>query len=217
MIAAFMVWWWFGPCDRKIFFDGMFGSLVGGFITAVVTLGLIWLGMEQLEGLADTAKAQARTTAADFILRRVDLFFRAETRALFHLVEDDYLVFEQKDPFRDSFFRVNEEKIGGSGLPNQVQEKLLKEHIYSTYEVDDLLLGPLEDLGSLEADEAKLISFDQIYEFFSWYLCRTWENKYIQCYVEGARNERKGARDLYQHLESLAKCCAKREAEEPER
>src|ERR1700687_4088995 len=67
--VALATWCFLGPGDRKVFFDGMFGSLVGGFITAIVTLGLIWVGLSQLEGLNDTTSEQARTTAADFILR----------------------------------------------------------------------------------------------------------------------------------------------------
>jgi hypothetical protein len=50
---------------------------------------------------------------------------------------------------------------------------LLEKKVYSTYEIDDLILGPLEDLGSLEAEPAQLLlTFDLIYDFFSWYICR---------------------------------------------
>ena len=85
---------------------------------------------------------------------------------------------------------------------------------YSTYEIDDLILGPLEDLGSLEAAKEKLVSFDLIYDFFSWYICRIWGNEEIQRYVRDARSERKGAEDLYTRLESLAERCRQRESAE---
>jgi hypothetical protein len=82
ILSARLLWFWKGPGDGKVFFDGMFGGVVGGLITAAVTLGLIWLGLEQVEDLAETASDQARTTEADFILRRTDSFFRAKTRRL---------------------------------------------------------------------------------------------------------------------------------------
>jgi hypothetical protein len=86
-----------------------------------------------------------------------------------------------------------------------------KKRVYSTYDIDDLVLGPLEDLGSLEADERKLLSFDLIYDFFSWYIGRTWGNEEIRRYVHGARTEREEAGDLYEHLQSLAERCEQRE------
>jgi hypothetical protein len=74
---------------------------------------------------------------------------------------------------------------------------LAKKRVYSTCEIDDLVLGRLEDLGALEADERNLISFDLIYDFFSWYIRRTWGNEEIRRYVHGARTEREEAGDLY--------------------
>jgi hypothetical protein len=64
-------------------------GIVGGLIIAAATLALIWVGIEQLQGLT-------RTANADFILRRTDQFFRPETRTLLHLIEDGYLLFEEK-------------------------------------------------------------------------------------------------------------------------
>jgi hypothetical protein len=89
-------------------------------------------------------------------------------------------------------------------------------HAYSTYEIDDLILVPLEDLGSLEASQEKLVSF-LIYDFFSWYICRIWGNEEIQRYVRGARAEREGANDLYKRLQSLAERCGERERAEGSR
>jgi hypothetical protein len=171
--VALATWCFLGPGDRKVFFDGMFGSLVGGFITAIVTPELIWVGLSQLEGLNDITSEQARTTAADFILRRTDRFSQPETRRLLHLIEDGYLIFEEKKPLRDSCFLVDQATIQTSGLHEVIKQTLLEKKVYSTYEIDDLILGPLEDLGSLEAEPAQLLlTFDLIYDFFSWYICR---------------------------------------------
>lgn len=102
-------------------------------------------------------------------MRRADEFFRSETRALFHLIEDGYLLFKEKTPLRDSYFLLDEQKI--TCLHEDIKNQFLKKRVYSTYEIDDLVLGPLEDIATLE--EKKRISFDLIYDFFSWYICRT--------------------------------------------
>jgi hypothetical protein len=198
-VLGVAAWSYWGPLD-----GAMFGGIVGGLIIAVATLALIWVGIEQLQGLTKTANA-------DFF-KRTDQFFRPETRTLLHLIEDGYLLFEEKKPFRDSYFLVDENKITGSGLHDDIKKTLLaNKPVYSTYEIDDFILGPLEDLGSLEADERNLISFDLIYDFFSWYIRRTWGNEEIRRYVHGARTEREEAGDLYEHLRSLAERCEQRE------
>jgi hypothetical protein len=214
VLALGVPWFLLRPVDAKIFFDGMFGGIVGGLITAVVTFALIWLGIEQLQGLgetarkqAETAAAEARTSDADFILRRADQFFRSETRTLFHLIEDAYLLFEEKRPLREAYFELDKEKI--AGLQDEIKKVFLTKAIYSTYEIDDIILGPLEDLATLEVNH--IISFEMIYEFFGWYICRTWENREIQRYVHAARTEREGAGDLYEGLQSLAERCEQHE------
>jgi uncharacterized membrane protein len=214
VVLALVAWFVLGPADAKIFFDGMFGGIVGGLITAIVTLALIWLGIEQLQGLSETAQKQAETAAAsgrtsdaDFILRRADHFFRSETRTLYHLIEDAYLLFEEKKPLRDSCFILDETKI--TNLHDEIKKSLSERSVYSTYEIDDLILGPLEDLATLEANN--VITFSLIYKFFSWYICRTWENSEIRRYVHAVRNERERASDIYTGLQSLAERCEKRE------
>lgn len=205
LALAGTAWFIWGAADSKILFEGMLGAIVGGLIAAVVTLVLVFVGLQQIHGLANVSNA-------DFMLRRSDQFFQPETRKLIQLIEDGYLRFEEKNPFRDSFFVPDETKITGSSLHNDLKQSLLAKRAYSTYEIDDLILGPLEDLGTLEADARRLVSFELIYDFFSWYICRIWANEEIQRYVAGARKEREGAADLYERLQSLAERCQQRES-----
>jgi hypothetical protein len=109
-VLTVLAWLYWGPLD-----GAMVGGIVGGLIIAVATLALIWVGIEQLQGLAKTANA-------DFILRRTDQFFQPETRTLLHLIEDGYLLFEEKRPFRDSCFLVDENKITGSDLHDEIKK-----------------------------------------------------------------------------------------------
>lgn len=58
-VLAVVGWWFFcGPVDA-----GMFGGIVGGLITAVATLALIWLGIKQLTGLGQHGKCRFRIEA----------------------------------------------------------------------------------------------------------------------------------------------------------
>jgi hypothetical protein len=115
-----LAWFFFGPADAKPIFDGMFGAIVGGLITAVVTLVLIFIGLQQVHQLANISNA-------DFMLRRVDKFFQPETRKLIQLIEDSYLRFEERDPFRDSYFVPDEAKITSSGLHSDLKQSLMDE------------------------------------------------------------------------------------------
>ncbi|MGH7093198.1 MAG: hypothetical protein ACREFB_06665, partial [Stellaceae bacterium] len=198
VIAVFAIFGWRYFCGAMD--AGVFGGIVGGLITAIATLALIWLGIKQLQGLANTANA-------DFVLRRADKFFQSETRVLLHLIEDNYLLFKEKTPLRNSYFLLDEQKI--KCLHEDIKNKFLKKRVYSTYEIDDLILGPLEDIATLE--EKNRISFDLIYDFFSWYISRVWENSEIQRYVHAARKEREGGGDIYEGLEKLAKRCKQEE------
>ena len=179
-------------------------ELITGVATAIATFSLVWVAEKQLQNLAKTADA-------DFILKRSDKFFQPDTRVLLHLIEDSHLRFELSEPLGNSYFEIDKEKI--ANLHKKIQKRLLKKGVYSVYEIDDLILGPLEDIASLEKN--KLISFDLIYEVFSWYICRVWQNLDIRIYITAARVEKEGAGDLYQSLESLAERCAARERRRP--
>jgi hypothetical protein len=50
-----------------------------------------------------------------------------------------------------------------------------------------------------------------VYAFFSYYICRVWENGEIKRYVYAARTEREGAEDIYVCSEALAKRCKEKE------
>ncbi len=108
------------------------------------------------------------------------------------------------------YFRVDAEKLGRSIRHDHIKNNLLKKPAYSTADVDDFLLGPLEDMAVLEGD---VLSFDMIYDSFSWYILRSWENEEIQKYFTNARRERKGGSDLYEGLQRVAAKCAQREME----
>lgn len=115
-------------------------GLLGGVIGSILTLLLAYVAWVQLSRISETA-------SADFILRLKKDFFQEETRTLIHLFDSDFLKYTERG--KEAFFQVEEARIAGSGLPQDLKERLLKKKVYSAYDVDDLLLGHFEDLGML--------------------------------------------------------------------
>ncbi len=173
------------------FFSGIYGSL----LTSLITVLLIGIAYVQLKNISET-------TNADFIHKLKNDFFKTETRNLFHLIEHDYILFRKTSKNFDEtlndnciceknkldelnseyFFEVDSNKIKNSGLPEEIQDLLLQKKFYSSFELDDFLLGHFEDVGLFE--ERGIIDIEMVYEEFSWYLKATYENCQIKQYLD---------------------------------
>jgi uncharacterized protein YqgC (DUF456 family) len=190
-VAAFWCWQKWGVTYNGPF-DGVFGAVVGALIGSIVTLVLVLIGMWQVKGIAGTA-------SADFVLRKCDQFFKNETRILLHLIDSDYLVFKKNSNFNESFFLVDEARIKESQLHSELKERLLKRRAFSAYEIDDLLLGPLEDLGYLES--VGTVDLKLIDNTFGLYLIEIWENPAIRDYITA--NRKTEGEDLWEYAQRL--------------
>lgn len=179
------------PETRNPWIDGLLGGLIG----ALVTFLAAYVAVIQLSSLSET-------TSADFILRLKQDFFKEETRNLIHLIEMGWLRYIPRG--RKSFFEVDESAINEAALSEDIENRLLKKKAYSAYEVDDILLGHLEDLGMLLING--VLDFGMIYDVFSWYVEKTWESTEITKYIY---NERAQAEDdgIYGSFEELYKKC----------
>ena len=144
--------------------------------TALLTLALAWVAWTQLRDLA-------RTNRSDFLYRlKKDFFTEAETELVF-LVENDLLLFSPSNfPRFDTV-----EKNGVKPAKDMI----------TTNAVDDVLLGPLEDVGLYW--ELKALSFQEVYEIFDYYIRLVVENKAIREYIDWVRKEPEGE-DIYDHL-----------------
>ena len=189
------------------FFSGIVGSIVATSLTTVLILIAYW----QLSKLFNTSNA-------DFIHKLKNDFFKEETRRLFHLIEHDYIFFRESmgdydkckqieniceqhksGEAKEYFFEVNTEKIKHSGLPSKIQEDLLSKPVYSSFELDDLMLGHFEDVGLFE--ERGIIDIKMVYEEFSWYLKATFDNCQIQKYLDALGS------DFYDKYKYIQKKC----------
>jgi hypothetical protein len=73
---------------------------------------------------------------------------------------------------------------------------------FTTNVIDDLLLGPLEDVGVLW--KSGRLSLDEVYETFDYYIRLCVENKAIADYINWVKKE-PGNEDIYDRLLLLYK------------
>lgn len=174
---------------------GVFHATIGDYLGVGATLLLAYIAWEQLRNLAETSSAQ-------FLLELKEDLFTAETRTLFHLFELKWLTFHETGEKNIAWFEVNTEAIAHSSLPKEIKDKLTERKVYSTYEVDDWVLGPLEDVGLLL--KRKILPVAVIYEEFSTFYELTLTNEAIQEYLAWLRLE---SSDFYDNIEYAANQC----------
>jgi hypothetical protein len=157
-------------------------------LTAVTTVVLALIAYWQLGDLARTGKS-------DFLYKLKKDFFTDDARRLMFLIDNDLLEFcseeisyfqilKPKSP--EAEIRLSELGITGSGV--------------STYLIDDVLLGPLEDVGFLLKRD--LLSRDEVYEQFDSYVQACGDNDAIRAYLKFSRTG-EGNEDVYDGFQYL--------------
>jgi len=138
---------------RTLFDPAIFWAMV----TAVATIVLILVAYWQLRSLAKTSRS-------DFLYRLKSDFFNEEARRLVFLAEYDLLKFHAQDQV--PYFEI----IGRErpGIADRMRELGIAGDSISVYLVDDVLLGPMEDVGVLE--KLGLVTLEEVYEVFVTYI-----------------------------------------------
>jgi hypothetical protein len=158
--------------------------------TAVVTALLAWVAWKQLGSLAESS-------TADFLFRLKSDFFTERARRLVFLIEQDLLKFEDAAiPF------FSKPDFNKPELKPRLQELGITDSTISTYLLDDIILGPLEDVWSYLSE--KHITRNQVYAVFSYYIEICAESHAIQDYKEACRRQ-PGKSDIYTGLDHLEK------------
>ena len=165
-------------------------------VTSVLTAALVLVAWRELGALA-------RTSKADFIFRLKNNFFTEDARRLLFLVEEDLLQFEDSEI---PYFTIR--KINDPSLRDRFAELGVKCSTVSTYDVDDILLGPLEDVAIFLT--GKLITEQHAYGMFDTYVKLCADNAEIWKYIESTRRKQ-GDSDIYSGFEDLCKRLRKRE------
>lgn len=172
-------------CDNNLY-AGFFGSILATIFAAF----LAWVVWEQWN------KTNI-TSSADFIHKLTEAFFKPETRILITLIECDALEFKPEiksgdDVKAQPYFEVNTEKLAKSITPDDLRTKLInrdnneKLH-YTVWEIDDMLISPLTDVGMLEMKG--VVEFPMVYVGFRYYLKLVWNCNAIKKYIQWQRDD----------------------------
>jgi hypothetical protein len=159
-------------------------------ITSLATVVLLFVAYFQLRSLA-------RTSRSDFLYRLKKDFFTQDVRRLLFLVERDYLEFPEEE--------IPHFKIVGRDQPivaERMKDLGIQGDSVGTYIMEDVLLGPLEDLGFLE--KRGMVDFEEVYEAFETYFLICVECKALHHYFEWSRADLYDD-NVYDNLLTLAK------------
>jgi hypothetical protein len=174
-----------------------------GICTAWLTIATILLcviGWWQLKGIKKVSKA-------DFIQKFSIDFFNEKARNIILLLEYDALVFRTREiEYGDGtanekfpFFEINK-KISSQLQINHDNKSDLIES-YTSFDIDDLLLGHFEDIGGFE--KQNLISIENVYNYFDYYIQVAWDSKEIQKYLHYIKKDSNNP-DVYENFKYIS-------------
>jgi hypothetical protein len=167
--------------EARILNDGLIAGLVGGLFTlllAIVTGLLVYLAYIELSDLSETS-------SANLIFQFTRDFYKEQARTLMTLIERRWIKFAQRE--KDWWFEVDTAAIARSNLPNNLKGQLGTPATYSVHDVDGLLLGHLEDVGTFT--KKGNLRKEIVYSVFGRYVQKVWENNEIKDYIKAKRIE----------------------------
>ena len=157
-------------------------------VSAVATVFLVILAAVPLWNLAKTRRT-------DLVRHLRDDFWTPRVRAIMFLIDHNLIeYFEDPTPFF-SFARISDDPAR-SLMSDMFGDSI----VLSTFEIDDELLNPLEEVAVLAF--AKSISFEDVYAFFGSFIKSTVENAEIRKHVRSIRTQ-KGAANAWMSLERI--------------
>jgi hypothetical protein len=199
IIISTWVYLFFEQCN------GFLSGFAAASCAALFSLLLVFVGWQQLGKIHTTSNA-------DLLHKLKGDFFREETRILIHLIYNDFIEFFVEDTGPDEiavcYFKVDVDAINKSKLPAEIKEYLTKKMSYTTYEMDDYVLGHFEDIGLFW--EKGVLDIDLIYEEFADYIETVYESKMFKEYLtyinEPEENEQL-ENDYYDKFECIYHQC----------
>lgn len=202
--------------------------------TAIATWYLYLIAKDNLGKLIITSKRENLVNDARFLTEFTSDFFTVKTRLIVELIEYDVgkvnlnemvFVFSKNKEINDDeyYFDIDLENIKNEVVRSNYKETLkaeygYKKRIYTTNEIDDLLLGPLEGIGTYK--EKGILDDVMIYETFAYYVQTCYENSQIKNYIEYIRlednklkksNNKDYESDLYNKFDKLYQLCEEQE------
>jgi len=155
------------------------------FCLVIATLLLYLVARYQLSGIK-------KTTNADFIKQYNNDFFVESTRNIIMLLDYNALRYHEKNVTLEDnsvsqygYFIIDNNILNQLELSNDVLNALIEKRVYSCFEIDDLLLGKLEDIGLFL--KQGFLNKKHVFNHFAWYIGVAWENPEIQKYIKAQR------------------------------
>lgn len=178
-----------GTIDRVAFWTG---------VAAIITFAIAWIAAKQLSALNITTKG-------DFAHKFTRDFFNEECRRLITLFNYDLLKFQKpSDDEGYAYFELDRKSLDKMKIDDKEKEKF--KQFYSTYDIDDELLGHFEDIGNYEKEG--LLNIKMVYEGFASYIDSIWDNKEIKACIDWQNSEGddiyEGFRYIYNKLQSYS-------------
>jgi hypothetical protein len=177
-----MDWLFRSICDPGIFWV---------MLTAVATLLLAWIAFKQLGGLADTSRA-------DFVFRLKSEFFNEKSRRLIFLIEEDLLEFVPEG--ESGYFLIK--GYSSEDTRARISHLGFEGPKISSQEIDDLILGILEDVGLFQ--RKGVIDLEDVYVIFDTYVMDCLDSQAIEEYLKFSREGGEN-RDVWAEFRLLAK------------
>jgi hypothetical protein len=171
---ASLYYWEPKICSNQLH-SGLLGACLGAIFMALVAFIAYW----QLNNISKTA-------GTDFIHRLKNDFFTESARILMdHIIEKrikfkEYRVEGPEKKALGAYFEMDDNQLF-KRFPEEIKAQLMKKKYYLEAEVDDFVLGPLEDIGLFEVRH--LIDSEMAYEEFSYYTIEAFENEEIKKYI----------------------------------
>lgn len=173
-------------------------SVFWTMIGALATIGVARIAYRQLNKFN-------KISMAEFAHKCENNFFISETRQLFMLFENDLMIF-RKTPLNNiemagetepifAYFEIDQSKLKSNPiLSSFISDPQRK---YSSYEIDDLLLGPLDNVGTYYRE--KLMDIRIVKSFFRYYIVELYKNRQIKDYIDW-NNTLPGGKDTYKNF-----------------
>ncbi|MEO6844314.1 MAG: hypothetical protein ABI184_04015 [Ginsengibacter sp.] len=171
----------------------------------LLTFALLFFAVRSFRNLRRQIRLTQRTTNADFAERFKKALFTNESRELFFLVDNDLLTYETiniETGFDIHLFKQDKTKVDLIKSKIQNFDKITSaKETYTSYELDDYLLQHFEDLGYYE--EIGILSIEDIYNGFAYYIETCYENTSIKTYVDNCRKGNARNKDMYDKFITL--------------
>ena len=163
------------------------------------TFALLFFTFKSFQNLKKQIHSSERKTNADFTERFKNAFFTDKARELFFLIDNDLLIYEMVNIENDFNIHIfKQDKIKVDAIRNKIPnfDKIIStKEIYTSYELDDYLLQHFEDLGYYK--EIGILSIEDIYNGFAYYIETCYENDSIKTYIDNCRKGDSRNVDIY--------------------